>query len=252
MKVTGLHKAIQMAARLRQASGIGPLVAKKADQVGALYIYAEIGDTWWGDGGVTASKVRDALAELQGVKTLNVFINSGGGDIFEAKAIHSQLRRFDARKVVHVDGIAASAATFIAMAGDEIITAPSASWMIHEVSGMGFGRSEDMRALADRLETENRVYAETYAARTKQPVDQLLGWMADETWMTAQEAKERGFTDRIAEAETEPEDPKASAAGRLPAVALASETNVRVALARQSQRLHQLSGRGIPANPKSA
>jgi ATP-dependent Clp protease protease subunit len=196
----GLQRAYRLAAKFKADAGTRPLFVAEESK-GSLYIYDTIGGYDWftGEEGVTAKKVADALAAMGGVKTLDIFINSGGGDIFEAKAILAQLQRFAGEKVVHVDGVAASAATLIAMAGDTIITAPAATWMIHEVSAMAWGRASVLRALADVLDLENKTFAETYAARTGQKLDEVVGWMNAETWMNAEEAKKRGFTDQIAE-----------------------------------------------------
>ncbi len=201
-KPAGLQRAHRIAAKHTAAVGTRPLFRAADETKGNLYVYETIGgfDWWTGEEGLTAKRVADALAAMAGVKTLDIFINSGGGDIFEATAILAQLNRFKGEKVVHIDGIAASAATLIAMAGDTIITAPAATWMIHEVSAMAWGRASELRALADLLELENKTFAETYAARTGRTSEEILGWMAAETWMNAAEAKERGFTDEIAEA----------------------------------------------------
>lgn len=198
---------------------------------GSLYIYEVIGEDWWTGGGVTGKSVVEALSALKGVKTLDVFINSEGGDVFEAKAIHENLKRFDAEKVVHIDGIAASAATFIAMAGDTIITAPAATWMIHEAWSIALGRADDMRSMADVLDLQNRSIAETYAERTGKPVDEMLALMAAETWMSAQEAKDLGFTDEIAR---EDEDTSAAAAA-------SAKSNLVAAAARTQDRIKSIS-----------
>lgn len=233
-------KAHEFAARHRAALGKVPELFAKAETVGSLYIYEVIGQDWWTGGGVTGKSVVEALSALDGVKTLNIYINSEGGDVFEAKAIYENLVRFQADKVVHVDGIAASAASFVAMAGDTIITAPAATWMIHEAWSVALGRASDMRAMADVLDLENKALAETYAKRTGQTVDQVLQWMSEETWMSAQEAVDRGFSDQIAR-EGDAGAAAASAA-TVPALAFATQTEHRVALARQSQRLRQLRG----------
>lgn len=212
MKHAGLQRAHRLAAKYKEAKGPRPLFAEQSAAKGSLYIYETIGEDFWSGGGLTAKSVSEALAQMSGVKTLDIFINSGGGDIFEAKAIYSQLRRFNAERVVHIDGIAASAATFIAMAGDRIITAPSATWMIHEVWAFAGGRASEMRALADVLDLENKAFAETYAKRTGQSVEDVLAWMNAETWMSAAEAKERGFTDEIAESETADDESESLAA----------------------------------------
>lgn len=193
-------RARQLAERHRRASGQQPFRADVSGGRGALYIYDVIGEDWWTGGGVTAKSVQAALDGMKGASGLDIFINSPGGDIFEAKAIYAQLRRFSGERVVHVDGIAASAATFIAMAGDRIVTAPAATWMIHEVWAFTGGRAADFRAMADTLDMENATFAETYSKRSGQSIEDVRAWMAAETWMNAAEAKTRGFTDEIAEA----------------------------------------------------
>lgn len=244
MKQQLLAKLRQIAARHRQAAGPRALSGQENDQ-GSLYIYEMIGEDWWTGGGVTAKKVVDALEALKGVKTLNIFINSEGGDIFEAKAIIENLERFDAEKVVYVDGLAASAASFIAMVGDRIITSPVATWMIHEAWSVALGRAADLRAMADLLDMQNRTMAETYATQTGGTTDEMLELMAAETWMDARQAKERGFTDEIAREDASQEE-AAAAATTSPLMAIAAQTNARVALARQKQRLRQLSARASP------
>ncbi len=180
-----------------------PLFAKaKKENRGELYIYEQIGEDWWTGGGVTAASVATALKEAKGVDGLDIFINSPGGDVFEAKAIYAQLCRFEADKVVHVDGLCASAATFIAMAGNKIITAPAATWMVHEAWAGAVGRAEDMRAMGALLDMMNGDIAGIYAARTGRTCEEMLAVMAGETWMNATEALAQKFTDEIAPAVT--------------------------------------------------
>lgn len=205
-----------------------PIFAKKGD-AGELYVYEQIGENWYGDG-LTAKRVKDALAELGAVKTLNIFINSEGGDVFEAKAILTNLRRHSSEKVVHIDGLAASAATLIAMAGDKIITSPVATWMVHEAWTIALGRAEDMRATADLLDLENTTIAETYAAQTGSTVEEMLALMEAETWMNAQTALDKGFTDEISKGEDdeESEDVDASSSTASPVAKLAAATLERL------------------------
>lgn len=213
VKHPGLQKAARIAAKHSALAGSRPLLVNKDDGRAELYVYDQIGADWWAEG-ITAKSVQEALATAKG-KALDVFINSPGGDIFEAKAILAQLERHDGEITMHIDGIAASAATFIAMAGDKIITHPAATWMIHEVHAFAGGNAGDFRALAETLDKENRTFAETYAKRTKQSVEDVLAWMNVETWMTAKEAKERGFTDEISDDEDE-SSAKAQAALKSP------------------------------------
>lgn len=217
-----LPRARQLAARHRQETGRQSFRADVSGGRGALYIYDVIGLDWWTGGGVTAQSVQKALDGMKGASGLDVYINSPGGDIFDAKAIYAQIRRFQGECVVYVDGIAASAATFIAMAGDRIITNPAATWMIHRVWARTSGNTADFRAMADTLDMEDTTFAETYAKRTKQSVDDVRAWMEAETWMNASEAKARGFTDEIAEVSSSDTDADVAALLNLSATLRAS------------------------------
>lgn len=225
------QRATELAQKFRAQLPKRPLWAKASPERGALYVYEVIGEDWWTGGGVTAKAVAAALqdAKADGIRALDIYINSEGGDVFEAKAIFESLKRFEGEKVVHVDGLAASAATFVAMAGDRIITAPAATWMVHEAWTMACGRASDLRAMADVLELQNKSIAETYARRTGRPVDEMLAIMAAETWMDAAAALKAGFTDEVREdPEEEPAQAKAS-----PLVAAAASTESRLSLAGQ-------------------
>ncbi len=129
--------------------------------------------------------------------TINVFINSPGGVVADAVAIHSALRRNPARKLVQIDGVCASAATIIAMAGDRISAAPSAMLMVHAASNTVRGNAGDMRQEADILDTLSEQIARLYMQRTHRSLDEVLGWMRDETWLTAAEAKALGLIDEV-------------------------------------------------------
>jgi ATP-dependent Clp protease protease subunit len=182
---------------------------KAGAKEGHLYVYDVIGDGWFG--GVSAKQVADALDDMGEVKTLHIYINSPGGSVFEANAIFENIRRHSARKVVHVDGLAASAASVLAMVGDEVITSSGAMWMIHDPWSIAIGNKADMLAAAEMLDKVRGTLVDRYAARTKQPKDTISKWMEDETWMSAAEAKERGFTDSITEEEgVEEEDDDAN------------------------------------------
>lgn len=240
-------KAFELAAKHtaeRFPGAKAPRAKKASDTVGELWLYGVIASEAWG-GDVNAMSVVEQLGELKGVKTLNIFINSPGGDVFEADAILTNLRRFAADKVVSIDGVAASAASFIAMAGDRIITQPHAKWMVHEASSFAYGRAEDMRARADLLEQTNKQMAELYAAQTGRPIEEMLQLMAAETWMDSAKALELGFTDEVAELPA-PKKAEAStavkeAAKTSPLLAIALSSEHRVALMRQTRRLEQLS-----------
>lgn len=172
----------------------------KSPPTGELYLYDAIGSDWYG--GISAQMVADAVRSMEkdGMREMNIFINSPGGDVFEGSAIYSVLSRFSGGRHVYVDGLAASAASYIAMVGDDITTAFNAMWMVHNPWGIVIGDKNLMRETADQLEKVGGVMADTYVRRTKQDLADILAMMDAETWMTAQEARDRGFTDSVTEA----------------------------------------------------
>ncbi len=166
------------------------------DGVGEIFIFDDIGEGFFSDG-VTPKSFAEDLKALGAVRTLNVFINSSGGSVFDGVAIFNQLKRHSARKVVFIDGIAASIASVIAMAGDEINIAANGFIMIHEPFTMAFGTAAELRKTADQLEKINDTIINTYAARTGTSENIIADLMAAETWMNAEEAVELGFADNI-------------------------------------------------------
>lgn len=165
-----------------------------------INIYDEIG--YWG---VTASSF---VEDLQGVNasTINLHISSPGGDVFDGLAILNSLRQHKATVNVTVDGLAASAASFIAMAGDSIKIAPNAMMMIHEASGLVVGNSGDMREMADLLDKTSANIADIYARRAGGDPEEWRTAMRAETWYTHQEAVTAGLADSVVGEDTE-EDP---------------------------------------------
>lgn len=159
-----------------------------------IYLYDAIGG-WWS--GIDAEWFRRELEAVKGAKRLNLFVNSPGGDVFEAKTMLSLLERFDAEKVVYVDGLVASAATFLVMGANRIVTVPHGTWMIHNAWGIAAGEAKSMRAYADLLDMVTGDIAGIYERHTKQPLEKLRGLMDAETWMTAEQAKELGFTHAV-------------------------------------------------------
>jgi len=174
------------------------VVMRAAANAADIYVYGPIGADWFGEG-VSAKQFSDDLKKLGAVKTINLRINSEGGSVFDGRTMHTLLADHKARKVVHVDGLAASAASFLAMAGDEIVIAKGAFMMIHNSSIVTFGGADDLRRTADLLDSVNGTIRETYAARTKAPLDKIKDWMDAETWFTGAEAVAAGFADRLTE-----------------------------------------------------
>lgn len=169
-----------------------------ASSTAELFIYDFIGGGMFGEG-VTAQQVADALRDAEGAAELRIFINSPGGNVFEGAAIYNQIVRFPGRKTVFVDGVAASMASVIALAGDRIITAPNAMWMIHEPSGGCFGTIAEMERTLEAAKSIRSLMVDTYQKRTKQKREDIEAWMAATTYMDATTAKARGFTDEVGE-----------------------------------------------------
>lgn len=164
---------------------------------GEIFLYDAIGSGFWGN--IDAKSIVDAIKTLKadGATALNIYINSPGGDVFEATAIYNEIARFNGKKTCYIDGLAASAASYIAMVGDEIVTAFNAMWMIHNPWGMCVGNENDFRKTADDLHKIGSTLLATYVKRTGQPAADVQAWLDAETWMTAQEAKDRGFTNTV-------------------------------------------------------
>lgn len=171
-------------------------LAKKADDSAEIQIYEDVGAGWFG--GVTAKQVADDLKGVGKVGTLHVRINSYGGDVAEGMAIYRRLAEHSARKVVHVDGIAASIASVIAMAGDEIVIGESAQMMIHDAWTIAAGNADDFTAKATELRRTSGQIADVYVARTKNALDQVRAWMKETKWFYGQEAVDAGFADSLA------------------------------------------------------
>lgn len=185
-----------------------PYRMEKKKKSADIYFYDVIGSSWEG---TTAKQFGKDLKEIGDVETLNLFINSPGGSVFDGIAIYNQLARHSAKKIVHVDGYAASIASVIAMVGDEIRIAANGMMMIHDpwawVDVLLQGRAEDFRKTADllmksaeRLDKIRDSILDTYVKRTGGDEDKLSAMMAEETWMTADEAVELGFADTVGDA----------------------------------------------------
>ena len=162
-----------------------------------IWLYDQVGEGWFG--GMSAKQFTEQLNGLGQVDTINLRINSPGGSVFDGVAIYNALKRHPARLEVDVDGVAASIASVIAMAGDEIRMAANSLMMIHDPYGMCGGNSEEMRKTADLLDQIKGVIVDTYAKRTGMAADVLAVMMSEETWMTAAEAQQHGFSDATTE-----------------------------------------------------
>ncbi len=172
-------------------------IENKSAETATIYIYDEI-SRW----GVAAKEFVKDLNDVT-AKTINLRINSPGGNVFDGAVIHNALKEHAATVNVKVDGLAASIASVIAMAGDSIHMASNSMMMIHKAWTYSAGNADEMRKTADLLDKVDETIVTTYANRTAKGVSSIKQMMADETWMTADEAKSHGFADTIGDDDQE-------------------------------------------------
>lgn len=183
------------------------IVSQAKDDEAEIVLYDEISD--WG---VTAEGFRQELEAIT-AKTIHLRINSPGGSVFDAMAMFNSLRAHPAHVVSHIDGLAASAATVVALGGNEVRIAANAFFMIHDPWLWTAGNAAQLRKDADLLDKLGGSIVDTYAAKTEATVADVKAWMEAETWFTAAEAVDAGFADALDT--TEEEDDLAAAAAAL-------------------------------------
>lgn len=166
-------------------------IVNRADGSAALYLYDEIG--YWG---TTAKDFAAELADLD-VDTLDVYVSSIGGEVFDGIAIYNTLRAHKATVNVRVDSMAASIASVIVQAGDTRSMLTGSQMMIHNASGLGWGSADDLRQMAEILDKQTSIIAEIYAERSGDPAAGFLELMAAETWFSAAEAVDVGLADKV-------------------------------------------------------
>ena len=172
-------------------------ISDKADKA-EVWIYEEIGEDFWTGGGVTAKNFQKELSAIKAGQ-IDLHINSPGGAVFDGITIYNLLRQHPANVTTYIDGIAASIASVIALAGDKIVMAENALYMIHNPSGMVMGTASDMRTFADTLDKVGGSMVTAYTGKTGKDVETIKALLDAETWFTAGEAKEMGFVDEISE-----------------------------------------------------
>lgn len=203
-----------------------------------LYLYdmivgSELEAEWFG--GVTAQSLVPQIDQLK-VDTIHLRINSPGGDVFAAQAIGAALKRNKAQVVAHIDGLAASAATAIAMAADEVLIDAGAMFMIHNAWTIAMGDKNDFMESADLLDKVDQALAVQYAAKTGMTAADVSKLMDAETWFTGQEAVDARFADALEGAEAEAtEDATARAMWNLTAFEKAPKTAAVVPPAKPAQ-----------------
>lgn len=161
--------------------------------VAEIYIYGEIGESWFEEKEITGKTIADQLSLIPGDTQIHLHINSPGGDVNEGLAIYNLLRKRSPYVTAFIDGYACSAASFIALAADKVVSPESSIWMIHPASGFCYGTASDMRSTADVLDVHTDAVLGIYAERTGKSREEVSALLESETWFTGKEALEMGF-----------------------------------------------------------
>ena len=151
-------------------------------------------ETWWGDE-VTPRIFRDEL--YSGSGDVDIWINSPGGDVFAAAQIYNMMKEYPGKVTVKIDGVAASAASVIAMAGDQTLMSPVSNIMIHNPATIAIGGSDEMLRTKDMLDEVKQSIINAYEIKTKLPREQISRFMDEAKWFSAKQAVELGFADGI-------------------------------------------------------
>lgn len=176
----------------------GGIKAAKSDE-NSISVFDVIGADWYGDG-VTASRIAGALRAIGGAD-VTVNINSPGGDMFEGLAIYNLLREYEGKVTVKVLGLAASAASIIAMAGDEVQIGRGAFLMIHNCWVYAMGNRHDLAQIAADMEPFDKAMNDIYGAKTGLNAETIEAMMNAETYIGGSDAVEKGFADRLLSAD---------------------------------------------------
>lgn len=191
MKLNKLMQLLRDNAQVR-TEGEPSIRAEASDDALHVYVYDVI-DAWWG---ASAASLIEALAGA-GDRQVHLHINSPGGDVFEARAMASAIVAHPGNVISHIDGLAASAATYLALAADEVRITDGGLFMVHNSWTLAYGDKAELRSTADLLDKIDGTILADYARRTGAAADQVKAWMDAETWFTAQEALDAKFVDAI-------------------------------------------------------
>jgi ATP-dependent Clp protease protease subunit len=184
-----------------------PGICAAVEDAATISIYDEIGATWDG-GGITSTRIGAILRSI-GARDVVVNVNSPGGDFFEGVAIYNLLRQHKAKVTIQVMGLAASAASVIAMAGDEILMGDGAFLMIHNAWSVAVGNRHDFLEASQKLTPFDAAMAEVYAARSGLSVEETTAMMDNETWVGAAQAIKDGLATGMIDRATVTQDTKA-------------------------------------------
>ncbi|WP_313287514.1 head maturation protease, ClpP-related [Leclercia sp.] len=224
----------------------GIRAAREGDN--SISIFDVIGADYWGEG-VTASRIAGALRSLGGAD-VTVNINSPGGDMFEGLAIYNLLREYDGKVTVKVLGLAASAASIIAMAGDDVQIGRGAFLMIHNCWVYAMGNRHDLAQIATDMEPFDKAMSDIYQARSGLDADTVDAMMDGETYIGGSEAVEKGFADSLLSADEIADDDDSPAAALRKIDALLAKTSTPRSERRKLLKALSGSKPGAAATPE--
>lgn len=191
-------KVDEIASKYKTGSRLELFTNEASPDEANVYLYGRVQDTnYWEDDNVIVP--REVINMLQGIKSsvINLHINSYGGSAFAGIAIHNVIKQHKATVNAYIDGIAASAASVIVMGCDKIYMPKNTMLMIHEASTVAWGKAAELRKEADTLEQLNVAVAASYANRFSGTTEELAKMLADDTYLTAEKAKECGLCDEV-------------------------------------------------------
>lgn len=164
-----------------------------------LRIYEDLGEDFWTGTGMTVNRFADELDALGEIKRLNIHINCLGGDCHTGQAIHSLIAEYGAKTTAYIDGVCASAATLVACAADEVVARFNTNYMVHYPWSIVMGNAEAMRKAAEDLDSITKPILSVYKQQVEGKITEhkIRELMEGETWMTAEEARDYGFVDRV-------------------------------------------------------
>jgi ATP-dependent Clp protease, protease subunit len=164
-----------------------------------IILYGSIGQDWFGEG-ITAKKFSDELKKLDAsVNQIDLRINSPGGDVFDGITIYNRLKQHSAKITTYIDGLAASIASIIALAGDEVIMGEGALYMVHLPFTFSIGNRMELDNTINRLVDVEEQMVGIYAKKSKMDRAEVKALLEKETWMDAQQASDNGFVDKTTE-----------------------------------------------------
>lgn len=186
--------------QLRAARSAQPFEIKNKSATKAeIILYAQIGESWFGDA-VSAKQFSDELKNLdKSVNEITVRINSPGGDVFDGISIYNRLKQHPAKVIVQIDGLAASIASIIALAGDEVVIGEGALYMIHLPWTFAMGNRNELDNTINRLMDVEEQLVSIYAKKSGLGRAEIKAMLEKETWLDADQAIEQGFVDKKAD-----------------------------------------------------